>query len=185
VTTFGVVVAAVALALGAGSLIRAVRAQGRSALASVAIVASAALALAGLLLLLFPHMDHHWLNWIEEAAPDVRLAFLDQDERDTYRDSYESVQRGAAEIRQLRVRQEEARWGKREMSEEMQERVRQYLAGRSEIVTGEQMALGHLRDKARERQRFWLGIPLLGIGAAGVLASARWRRKRAAAATAA
>ena len=67
------------------------------------------------------------------------------------------------------------------MSEEMQERLRQYLASRSEITAGEQMALDHLRGRARERQRFWLGTPLLGIGAAAFLALRRAKRKRAAA----
>ena len=53
------------------------------------------------------------------------------------------------------------------MSEEKQERLRQYLASRSEITAGDQMVLNHLRSEARKRQRFWLGIPLLGIGTFG------------------
>ncbi len=178
VTTFGVVLAAVALGLGARSLVRAVRTQGPSALTGIGVAASVALALVGLLLLLFPQMDHHWLNWLEEAAPTVRLAFLDQDERETYQESYESVRRGLAEIQQLRAKQQEVQWGTREMSEEMQERLRQYLASRSEITAGEQMALNYLRSKARERQRFWLGIPLLGIGLFGALVLARLRGKK-------
>ena len=78
--------------------------------------------------------------------------------------------------------QQEAQWGAREMPEEKKERLRQYLAGRSEIVTGDRLTLDYLRSQARKRQRFWLGIPLVGIGAAGVFALARFRRKRAAAA---
>lgn len=179
VTTFGLAAALVAAALGTKSLIRAIRSQGRRALASVAITASSLLAAAGLSLLLFPHMDHHWLNWLEAAAPSVRLVFLDADERENYRQEYESVQRGLAEMRELRMKQEDARWGKVEMSDDMQERLRQYLAGRSEMTAGEQMALNYLRDRARERQRFWLGVPLLGIGAAAFLALWRWKHKRA------
>ena len=45
------------------------------------------------------------------------------------------------------------------------ERLRQYLAGRGEIAAGEQLVLRHLRDKARDRQRLLLGLPLLVIGA--------------------
>ena len=73
--------------------------------------------------------------------------------------------------------QQEVQWGTREMSEEKQERLRQYLASRSEITAGDQMVLNHLRSQARKRQRFWLGIPLLGIGIFGVSTLARLRSK--------
>jgi hypothetical protein len=59
------------------------------------------------------------------------------------------------------------------MSEEMQERVRQYLASRSEITAGDQLALKHLQSEARQRQRFWLGIPFLLIGVGGALTLTR------------
>jgi hypothetical protein len=50
----------------------------------------------------------------------------------------------------------------------MQERVRQYIAGRTELVTGDRMVLRDLTRTARQRQRFVLGVPLtlLGLGAA-------------------
>jgi hypothetical protein len=64
------------------------------------------------------------------------------------------------------------------MSEEKQERLRQYLASRSEITAGDQMVLNHLRSQARGRQRFWLGIPLLGIGVIGAAVLARPRSKQ-------
>jgi zinc/manganese transport system permease protein len=79
-------------------------------------------------------------------------------------------------MEQLRTKQQEVRWGTREMSEEMQERLRQYLASRSEITAGDQIALKHLRSQARERQRFWLGLPLLGLGAVGALTLLRAKR---------
>ena len=63
--------------------------------------------------------------------------------------------------------QQEIQWGTRELSEEKVERLRQYLASRSEITAGDQMVLNHLRNQARKRQRVWLGIPLLGIGLFG------------------
>jgi zinc/manganese transport system permease protein len=173
VTTFGVSLVAVATCLGLKILIQVTRARGLVALTGAGIATFAVLALAGLLLLLFPQMDHHWLNWLEKAVPDVEVVFLTSDERETYRDSQESVQRGLSEIRQLRVKQEQVQWGTREMSEEMQERLRQYLASRSEITAGDQIVLKHLQTKARQRQRFWLGIPLLLIGAGGALMLAR------------
>src|SRR6266568_737366 len=51
------------------------------------------------------------------------------------------------------------------------------LASRGEITAGDRFVLATLRGRARERQRFWLGLPLLALGAAGAYALAR-RRKR-------
>ncbi|HEV8343897.1 MAG TPA: metal ABC transporter permease [Candidatus Binatia bacterium] len=177
VTTFGLSIAAVAACLGLWSLIRGFRAHGSSALTSVGIAAFTIVGLAGLLLLIFPQMDHHWLNGLEKAVPSVQLIFLTSDERETYSDSEQAVQQGLSEIQRLRTMQQDVQWGRQEMSEEKQERLRQYLASRSEIAAGDQMVLTHLRSKARERQRSWLGIPLVVIGAAGAFALDRARRK--------
>jgi len=178
VTTFGLFIAAVAAGLGLRSLIRRIIAQGASALIGAGVAVFSTVGLAGLLLLVFPQMDHHWLNWLERAAPSVQLTFLTSDEREAHRDNQEAVERGLSEIERLRAMQQEVQWGTRQMSEEMQERLRQYLASRSEITAGDQMALIYLRSKARERQRFGLGIPLLGIGLLGAIALA-WHRRRA------
>jgi zinc/manganese transport system permease protein len=180
VTTFGAVMAAIAVWLGLISLVQKFRAEGPRALAGVGIAVCGAIGFAGVLLLFFPRMDHHWLDWLERQTPSLELVFLTPDERETYRNTAEDVQRGLEEMVRLRALQQEVQWGTREMSEEKQERLRQYLAGRSEITAGDRLTLDHLRGQARERQRFWLGIPLLGIGAAGVAALARLRRKRAA-----
>jgi zinc/manganese transport system permease protein len=177
VTTFGVFMAAVAAWLGLQSLIRGTRAKGLIALNGVGVATLAAMALAGLFLLIFPQMDHHWLNWLEKTAPSVQLTFLTSDECETYWDSQEAIHRGLSEIQQLRTMQEEVQWGTREMSEEKQERLRQYLASRREITAGDQMVLNHLRSEARKRQRFWLGIPLFGIGVFGATFLARLRNK--------
>jgi zinc/manganese transport system permease protein len=177
VTTFGVFMTAVAAGLGLQALIRRIRAKGLMAINGVGIAIFTAMGVAGLSLLIFPRMDHHWLNWLEKAVPSVQLAFLTTDERETYQDSQEAVQRGLSEIQQLRAMQQEVQWGTRKMPEEKQERLRQYLASRSEITAGDQMVLNHLRSQARERQRFWLGIPLLGIGVLGAGALARLRNK--------
>ena len=71
------------------------------------------------------------------------------------------------ELARLRELEQNVRWGKEQMDPEKVERLRQYLAGRSEISAGEQLVLRHLRDKARDRQRLMLGLPLLLIGAGG------------------
>lgn len=54
-------------------------------------------------------------------------------------------------------------------------RLRQYLAGKSEILAGDALVLRHLHDKARARQRYVLGAPLLAIGIWGLWAQLRRR----------
>src|SRR5436309_1087848 len=81
--------------------------------------------------------------------------------------------------RRARAMQEEAQWGTRPMSEDTQERVRQYLAGRTEMLAGDRMVLRTLRARARERQRWSVGLPLFGIGAGGALWLLRRRRAQA------
>jgi zinc/manganese transport system permease protein len=177
VTTFGVSMATVAGLIALQTLIRQIRVKGAIALAGAGMAGAVALAAAGFFLVAFPQMDHHWLNWLEKAVPSVRLVFLTTDEREIYRDSEEALRRGLSEIQRLRAAQQEVQWGAREMSAEKQERLSQYLAGRREITVGDQMVLDHLRDEARKRQRFWFGVPLLGIGTFGAVALERLRRR--------
>ncbi|HEU4345704.1 MAG TPA: metal ABC transporter permease [Candidatus Binatia bacterium] len=167
VTTFGAFMAAVASGVALKTVIGETRAKGLIALRHCGMAIFAVIGVAGTLLLVLPRMDHHWLDWIEKTWPSVQLTFLTSDERETYWDSQAAVQQGLAEIKQIREVQQEIQWGTREISTEQQERLRQYLASRSEITAGDQMVLNHLRSQARTRQRLWLGIPLLGVGAFG------------------
>jgi len=182
VTSFGALMALVALGLGARRLAQRVRAQGAGALRGVGALLALAIAAAGLLLLAFPGMDHPWLDWLEAAAPPVRLAFLTPGERAAHRDSREAMARGAAELARLRTLQQDVQWGTRAMPAEQQERLRQFLAGRAEIVAGDRMVLATLRSHARARQRVWLGLPLLlaGAGVAAWLARPRATSRRGA-----
>ncbi|MGZ9273059.1 MAG: hypothetical protein ACXW6T_28385, partial [Candidatus Binatia bacterium] len=127
----------------------------------------AATAVVGLLLLAFPRMDQPWLDAIESVAPPVQTTFLTEFERTTRTETIASIERSQAELTRLRELEQNVRWGKANMDPDKVERLRQYLAGRGEISAGEQLVLRHLRDKARERQRLLLGLPLLVIGAGG------------------
>jgi len=167
VTAFGALLALVAAALGARAAAGRVRARGWAALRGAGALLCALIALAGLALAALPGMDHVWLDWIEAVAPPVRLAFLTPTEREVYRDSREAIHRDAAELTRLRALQQDVQWGSRQMPAEQQERLRQFLAGRGEIVAGDRMVLATLRAHARERQRFRLGVPLLVLGALG------------------
>src|SRR6185295_5424118 len=96
VTSFGALMVLVAIALGVRILARRVRECGMDALRGAGVFVCLSLALAGLLLALLPGMDHPWLDWLEEAAPAVRLAFLTPGERAAHRDSGEALAHGTA-----------------------------------------------------------------------------------------
>ena len=157
VSAFGAAMALVGLAF----------ALKRLSFRSLSKVLLAATAVVGLLLLAFPRMDQPWLDAIESIAPPVQTIFLTDFERATRDEMIASIERSQAELTRLRELEQNVRWGKAEMDAEKVERLRQYLAGRGEIAAGEQLVLRHLRDKARDRQRLLLGLPLLVIGAGG------------------
>lgn len=64
------------------------------------------------------------------------------------------------------------------MSDDRQERLRQYLAGRGEIGAGDQLVLKDLGIKARDNQRLLLGVPLKLIGVFGAFLLFRRRRQK-------
>jgi zinc/manganese transport system permease protein len=172
VATFGALMAAVAAGLGLRALYRG----GLDALRLAGIAACAAAALAGLLLAAVPQMDHHWLNWLEDSVPAVELIFLSRGEREAWHDSRDGLARGLAELNRLKTLQEDVRWGRAKLDPEAEERLRQFLASRGEITAGDRFVLATLRGRARERQRFWLGLPVLLVGAGGACVLARRRK---------
>ena len=182
VAAFGAALAVTAAARGGGAVAAAVRTGGVAALAPGAIVLAALAALAGALLAVFPAMDHPWLDAVERVAPSLQEAFLTAGERRVWRDSVEAVAHGERQLRAARALQQDVEWGARTLDAADRERLRQFLAGRSEIAAGDRMVLGTLRGKARERQRYWLGLPLgtVGLGAAIALARPIGRRALAA-----
>jgi zinc/manganese transport system permease protein len=177
VSTFGVLLGAVALVLGGRSAMRQVRSGGVRALAGIAATAAGLIGLAGVLLLTVPGIDHLWLDWLEEGVPGVRRIFLDADEREADAESRRAIDEGLVELNRARRIQQEAQWGARPVSSEMQERVRQYIAGRTEMITGDRMVLAALKQRARQRQRYLLGLPLAVMGIGTALGFARYRRR--------
>jgi zinc/manganese transport system permease protein len=175
VVAFGALVAMVAVALAVRAGARETRERGVEALRGPAIALCALVGLAGLLLVIAPRMDHWWLDWLEASVPAAQALFLNADERETRRDTEADIRRGVAELERVRALQREAQWGTRPVTDDMRERMRQYLAGRAEIVAGDQLVLKTLQARARARQRWWLGAPLLILGAGGALVLARRR----------
>jgi zinc/manganese transport system permease protein len=157
VSAFGAATALVGLAFALKRL--SFRAFAKLMLSAIAVV--------GLLLFAFPNMDQPWLDALESIAPPVQTVFLSEHDRSTRTETLESIARATTELARLRELEQDVRWGRKKMEAEKAERLRQYIAGRSEIAAGEQLVLRHLRHKARERQQLMLGLPLLVCGAWG------------------
>ena len=158
VTAFGAATALAGFAFGLKKL--SLRTFGKATLAIIVA--------ASLLLVALPTMDQPWLDALENLAPPVQTAFLTDSERATRIEAIESIERAKAELTQLRGLEQDVRWGTQQMSSEKAERLRQYLASRSEISAGEQLVLRDLRTKARGRQRLLLGLPLLLFAVGGL-----------------
>ena len=111
-------------------------------------------------------------------APVLQTGFLTASEEATRAEAIESITRDRAELARLNALNQDVQWGKVAMEPEKVERLRQYLMGKNELSAGDQLVLRHLRGKARERQRFALGIPILVAGVGGLYAIMRRRRSR-------
>jgi zinc/manganese transport system permease protein len=178
VGTFGAVLALLGLAGGAFALARRVRHQGARALSGLGIATGVLVGLAGVGLAAFPRADHVWLDGVERLVPAVQTAFLTPYERRVVEDSRAAIARGRAELHRLRGIHTDVQWGLRELGAEQQERLRQFMVGRDELIAGDQLVLRTLRDKARNRQRFTVGLPMALAGAGGALLAYRRYARR-------
>ena len=177
VATLGATLLVTGTALGAVRLALRVRREGLRALGGAASVVGLVIALAGGALMAVPQADHVWLDALERAVPAVQDAFLSAYERGTAADSRTAIVRGLADARALRARQVDAAWSPRAVDPEDRERLRQFTLSREEIVAGDRLVLKTLSRKARERQRFMLGVPLTMAGGALAVLGATWRRR--------
>jgi zinc/manganese transport system permease protein len=166
VATFGAALLTAATVRGGRALGAALRARGMAALAPGVVAVASLAAVAGILLAAVPAMDHVWLDALERALPALQEAFLTEGEKDVHRDARAAIERAAGDLARVRALQEEARWSAGPTDAASAERQRQYLAGRGEIAAGDRLVLMTLRARARERQRFWLGLPLAVLAAA-------------------
>jgi len=167
VTAFG---AATAFVVLAGACLRLTRKGAGMSICLLAI-------LTAFPLVAFPQLDQPWLDALEDAAPPLQTTFLTTGEQATRIETLDAIARSRAELERLRALHQDAQWGKVELEPEKAERLRQYLMGKSEISAGDQLVLRHLRSKARERQRYAVGLPILLAGVGGLFALMRGRSR--------
>jgi len=165
VCTFGLILILSAIARILPRHLSRIRAgEGHRYLWGTVMGGSALLLLGALYLMIHPRGSHPWLDLADRAVPEINLAFLSRVEQETYLHSIDSIRRAEAELKRLQDMHLKVTWGEMEISAEMKGRLLQTLAGRTEIAWGDRMVLGTLREKARVRQRFILGLPAAVIG---------------------
>ncbi len=156
-------VLALCLAAGARALApaRLARLNARRAVLGTGMGAGILAAAAGGFLAAFPNADHLWLDGLERLAPPLRSAFLRPRERRDIEEALRDIARAAEDRRRLQARREEARWGDAPLPEEMVRRIDMALASHLETLAGERAVVRILTARARARQRYVLGIPIL------------------------
>ena len=88
-------------------------------------------------------------------------------------------ERNRAEVERLRAMERDARWSGAGLGEEDLRRVASFQQSFNEMGRGERFVQDHLRARARERQRWWVGLPALAASALALLFLGRAFRRAA------
>ena len=141
----------------------------------------AALALifvAALWLVVNPHADQPLLDLLEHAQPRLRAPFLTPAEQDLLSQARLSEVKAQQEAARMSEKERNSRWQGAALSDAELRKISSYTQSFLEMKKGEQVVQRAMRDKARERQRWVLGVPLLTMCVAAWLwLSARRRRQ--------
>jgi len=182
--TGAAMVAAFALALVFAALVKAlvfVEPARRSANLRIAartgIVSALALVLASSLwLVVNPTADQPLLALFEEATGLGPAHFLKESERGTFENAGRDMLRFQAEVDRLNAREKAARYEGAPLPDEEIRRIASYQQSFNEMTRGERFVQDVLRGKARERERWAVGLPAAIVAILG-LAWLVWRRR--------
>lgn len=117
----------------------------------------------GLWLTLNPTADQPLLELVETYQPSLRTFFLTPTERESLAESVQGETFDRSELHRLDQMERQSRWQGAELSQEDLWRLSSYTFSFQEMDKGEQFVQRELRNLARKRQRWVLGVPLIGI----------------------
>jgi zinc/manganese transport system permease protein len=149
--------------------------------ARIAVAAVLVLTLASSLwLIVNPAADQPLAAVFERATGVGPEHLLSANERDIYESAVQDTVRFQAEVNRLDGKEKAARFQGEPLSDEEIRRIASYQQSFNEMTRGEQFVQDVLRRKARERERWIVGLPttvicLLGLG---LLTRPFWRMKR-------
>jgi zinc/manganese transport system permease protein len=184
--TGAAMVAAFAVVLLLAGLARALvfsDSASRAANSSVVIRSAAAVALACVLvsslwLIVHPGGDQPALALFEKASGLGPAQFLGSGDRDIFEAAGRDMLRFQAEVDRLNAQEKAARVEATPLSDEEIRRIASYQQSFNEMVRGERFVQDVLRGKARERERWLVGVPAAVLSLLGLALLGRytWRR---------
>ena len=133
------------------------------------------LGLSGAWVVIAPAGDHPILAMIETATGPDR--FMSPRERAEYLEAAAIERRHKGEIDQLYDRERQSRWQGDELTSDEIRRIGSMQQTLTEMGRGERFVMDYLRTRARERERWYVGLPLAAIGFIAAAAIARRARR--------
>jgi zinc/manganese transport system permease protein len=116
--------------------------------------------LSGLWLCINPHADQPLLDALEIRYPTIRQVFLDLRERQLLDQAQNGTTQNQSKLQRLDAIERNSRWQGAELTGEELWQLTSYTLSFQEMEKGEQFVQRELRNKARDRQRLVLGVPL-------------------------
>jgi zinc/manganese transport system permease protein len=157
----------------------------RGANLSVGIRCVAALALtcvlaSSLWLIVNPAGDQPALALFEQATGLGPAQFLKAGDRDVFEAAGRDTLRFQAEVDRLNAKEKASRYEDAPLPDEEIRRIASYQQSFNEMTRGERFVQEVLRGKARERERWLVGVPAAGLSLVGLgLLARRWRNPKA------
>jgi zinc/manganese transport system permease protein len=147
----------------------------RVGLRAAALVACIALGASGLWVVIAPAGDHPLLAAIELGIGPER--FMTPRERADYLEAASSERRHEGESDRLTGLERQSRWQGEPLGADDVRRIGSMQQTLTEMRRGERFVMDYLRTRARERERWYVGVPLAALGCLGI-ALLVWRRRR-------
>jgi zinc/manganese transport system permease protein len=139
-------------------------------LRSIAVVVLALLFGSGVWLAAAPDADQPLLDLVEATTGVGPTPFLTAGEASAFTDAVRDEQRYRAEAERLNRLEQDSRYQGRALTADDVRRLGSYMQSFNEMTRGERFVQGVLRQRARERARWWLGVPLAVVGGLGLAA---------------
>jgi zinc/manganese transport system permease protein len=134
----------------------------------------AMLGLSGLWVIVAPQADHPVVALIETATGIGPERFLNAREGEEYLDAIGTRDRFRHDVDRLYDMERRSRWQGDMLSDDDLRRIGSMQQTLTEMGRGERFVMDYLRARARERERWYVGIPLAALGFFG-LAFMSWR----------
>jgi zinc/manganese transport system permease protein len=135
------------------------------------------LGISGAWVVVAPAADHPVLATIEMATGIGPDRFMTARERTDYLDAAVIERRHKAEIDRLYDRERQSRWQGEELTADEIRRMGSMQQTLTEMGRGERFVMDYLRTRARERARWYVGLPLAVAGFIGAATIARRARR--------